>query len=109
MQTPLQITFRGMDPSPTIEAQIRERASRLERFRGDIVRCHVVVDVPHRHQTKGRLFSLRIDLSTPMGEVTVNRGPDSHAGHEDFKAVVRDAFDAMTRQLEEELRRRRAV
>ena len=32
MQLPLQITFRDMEPSEAVEANIRERAERLERF-----------------------------------------------------------------------------
>jgi ribosomal subunit interface protein len=96
-----------MDHSDAIEAVIRERAARLERFHDRIVRCHVVVDVPHRHQRKGRLFAVRLDLTTPTGELVVKRDPPEDHSHEDFYVVVRDAFDAMARQLEDEVRRRR--
>lgn len=53
------------------------------------------------------MFSVRIDLTTPTGELVVNRSPAAHTSHTDFNAVVRDAFNAVTRQLEDELRRRR--
>jgi len=107
MQHPLQITFRGMDPSIAIEAAIRARVSRLERFHGRITRCHVTVDVPHRHQTKGRLMAVRLDISTPTREIVVTRDPPADHTHEDFHVVLRDAFNAATRQLEDELQRRR--
>ena len=55
MQIPLQITFKDMDPSPAIEARIREKAAELERFFAHVSRCHVVVSSPHRHHRKGRL------------------------------------------------------
>ena len=32
MELPLQITFRNIPPSPAIEANIREKAARLDRF-----------------------------------------------------------------------------
>lgn len=96
-----------MDPSPAIESKIRERAARLARFNDRIVRCHVVVDMPHRHQRKGRQLEVRIDLTTPTGELVVTRSPEENAAHTDFNAVMRDAFDAITRQIEDDLDRRR--
>jgi hypothetical protein len=32
MQVPLQITFRNLDPSPTVETKVRERVKELEQF-----------------------------------------------------------------------------
>jgi ribosomal subunit interface protein len=96
-----------MDSSPAIEDNIRERAARLERFHDRITRCHVTVDVPHRHQTKGKLFAVRIDITTPAREIAVTRAPSADHTHEDFRAVLRDAFNAAARQLEDDVRRRR--
>jgi ribosome-associated translation inhibitor RaiA len=107
VQLPLQITFRGMAPSDAIESVIRERAAKLERFHGRIMRCHVTVDVPHRHHHKGRLYAVRIDLTTPTGEIAVTRNPSDDSAHEDLHAVVRDAFDAVVRQLQDQVRYRR--
>ncbi len=107
MQIPLQITFRGMDPSEAIEALVRERSLRLERFHDRITRCHVVVDLPHRHHRKGRLYAVRIDITTPTGEIAVSRDPPLDHSHEDINVVVRDAFNAAARQLEDEVRQRR--
>jgi ribosomal subunit interface protein len=107
MQVPLQITFRGMSPSDALAQVVRDRAARLERFHERITRCHVVVDVPHQHQRKGRHYSVRLDITTPTGEVAVSREPPLDASHEDIHAVVRDAFDAAARQLEDDLRRAR--
>lgn len=104
MQLPLQITFRGMDPSEAIESMIRERAARLERFHDRVVRCHVIVDVPHRHHRKGRLYAVRVDVTTPTGEIAATRDPSLDHSHQDFNVVVRDAFDAIARQLEDEVR-----
>jgi hypothetical protein len=49
---------------------------------------------------------VHIDITTPGGSVVLTRDP-SDRDHEQFTVVVRDAFDAVARQLEEEARRRR--
>jgi len=108
MQLPLQITFRNMEPSEAIEAKIRERSERLDRVYERITSCRVVVEAPHRHHHQGNLVHLRIDLKVPNGELVVNREPDQHHAHEDAYVAVRDAFDAMQRQLEDFARRQRA-
>ena len=107
MQVPLQISFRNMDPSAAVEAIIREKAAKLDRYFGRIVSCDVSVEAPHRHHHKGKLYKVRIDIGLPGKDVHVNQeGPQDHA-HEDVNVAVRDAFDAAVRQLEDHARRMR--
>jgi len=68
-QIPLQITFRGINHSQAVEAAIRQRATRLERFSHQITRCHVIVDMPHQHRHRGNHYAIRIDITTPSGVV----------------------------------------
>jgi ribosomal subunit interface protein len=97
-----------MDASEAVEARIRERAARLERFYDRITSCHVVVQAPHRQRNKGNLYEVHIQLRVPGDEIVVNReGPNDHA-HEDVYVAVRDAFAAMERRLEDFVRRRSA-
>jgi ribosomal subunit interface protein len=104
MQTPLKITFQNMEASPAIEARIREKAARLERFHDRIVGCSVVVDAPHRHHRTGQLYSVRITLEVPGRDIHVGHtGPKDHA-HEDINVAIRDAFDAAIRVLEDHVR-----
>jgi ribosome-associated translation inhibitor RaiA/cold shock CspA family protein len=105
MQMPLQISFHGLDPSPEIEARIRKKAAKLERFSDRIIGCRVVVEAPHRHHRHGKLYNVRIDLSVPGKDVFVGHsGPLNHA-HEDVNVAIRDAFNAAARQLEDHARR----
>jgi cold shock CspA family protein/ribosome-associated translation inhibitor RaiA len=107
MQLPLQITFRGMDASDTIEGQIRQRADELERFYDRITACRVVVESAHRHHRKGRIYHVRVELTVPGGEIVVKRDPPEHHAHEEMHVAIRDAFDAARRQLEDHVRRDR--
>ena len=80
MPIPLQISFRNMDPSPAVEERIRQKAAKLERFHDRIVGCTVVVEAPHRHHHKGKLYNVRVDISVPGKDVVVDRAkPTDHA------------------------------
>ncbi len=107
MELPLQITFRNVPPSPAIEANIREKMARLDRFSEHIMACRVVVEAPHRRHHQGTLYHVRIDLSVRGGELVVSREPAAHHAYEDVYVAVRDAFDAAARQLEDYVRRQR--
>jgi ribosomal subunit interface protein len=107
MQLPPEITFRGFPPSEAMEGKIRERIARLERLHAHIMSCRVIVDCEHRHQKKGNLFQVRIDLTVPGNELVVDRDPTQDHSHEDPYVALRDAFDAMERRLESFTHRRR--
>jgi len=106
MSSWLQITFRNVDASPTVEAKIRERAHELEQFFGRIVSCRVVVEAPKRRH-RGDLYHIRVDLKVPGKEIVVQRDPPEHQAHQDIYVAVRDCFDAVRRQLEDHVRQRR--
>ncbi len=109
MKLPLQVVFRGMEPSEAIEAKVRERAESLDRFHEHIMSCRVVVEMHHRHSHQGNLFHVRVDLKVPEDEIVASRDPEQHHAHEDVYVAIRDAFDATRRQLEDYVRRRRGV
>jgi hypothetical protein len=125
---PVQISFRGLDHSDALEADIRERVAWLEQFYGGIVRCRVRVEMPHRHQRIGRPFEVRIELTVPQGgPIVVNRQASLHATLKDLeeprhqKAVdvdsvfkygrvaVHEAFDDARRKLEDFAREQRGA
>jgi len=107
MLLPVQITFRHMEPSTAVEARARELASRLDRFYDRITSCRIVFDTPPAHRQKGGPFSVRIDVTVPGGEIFVDSERDLSAAHTDIYVAMRDAFDAMRRQLEDFARRQR--
>ena len=107
MQHPLQITFRHMDPSPALEARIRQRAEELEQFFDRITSCHVVVERTNRRHQQGNLFEVHIDLTVPGREFAIGRDSGANHAHEDAHVAVRDAFDSARRLLEDHPRRSR--
>jgi len=101
MQKPLQIAFRHMPHSKALEARIRKETERLETLSEQIISCHVVIATPHRHHQQGQLFEVRIDLQAPKRGLHVGHGQHDKQAHEDPYIAIRDAFDAMQRQLED--------
>lgn len=107
MQLPLQITFRDMPRSDAVEAKIRERAEKLDKFYDSIMSCRVVVEAPHGHHHQGKHYHIRIDLTVPQGELVVSKDKHDNRTHEDVYVAIRDAFDAAQRQLKEYVRKQR--
>lgn len=107
MKLPLQVVFRNMEPSDAVSAVIRDHVDRLGAFYEHIISCRVVVELHHRHHHKGNLYHVRIDLKVPDAEIVAGREPSEHRTYEDVYVAVRDAFDALRRQLEDHARRRR--
>jgi len=104
MEIPMQITFHGLAHSPALEAVIRERAAKLDRFHPQVMSCRAVVEEAARHKSQGKEFVVRLDIKVAGGEVAVNRDRS-----EDAFVAVRDAFDAARRQLEDLARRQRGA
>ena len=134
IKIPLQITFKNMEPSETIEAHIREAAKRLDLFCDSIMGCRVLVETPHQHHRSGKRHHVRIDLTVPGAELVVKRSPklltdsptryrkapdeltpeesrelSKYATHDDIELTIRDAFDAARRRVQDYARRRRGV
>ena len=107
MQIPLQITFKDMEHSDAIEAKIREKAQKLELFAKDIMSCRVVIEEPHQHNHQGNLFSIKIDVTVPGHEIVASKQSGENHAHEDAYVAIRDAFDAVRRQLQDLVRTQR--
>jgi ribosomal subunit interface protein len=103
LQVPLQITIRDVPRSEALEAHIRQKAAKLEEFYARITSCRVTVEELRKHHHQGRQFRVRIDVRVPgHRELVVDRDHD-----EDVYVALRDAFDAMARQLEDVTREQR--
>ncbi len=102
MQVPVQIVFDNVKHSEALEREILKNARKLEAAHPRLMRCHVSVEQPHRHQQRDNLFNVRLALHLPGDEIVVNRD-----AHEDVYVTLRDAFGAARRQLEDHARKAR--
>jgi len=105
MPAEVRITFRGMDTSPAVEAQVRRRIDDLCQISDRISACRVVLEAAHRSQRQGMIYGVRIDLTVPGGPLVIDREPAANHAHEDMYVAVRDAFDAARRRLQDHTRK----
>ncbi|HRK95281.1 MAG TPA: ribosome-associated translation inhibitor RaiA [Rhodospirillales bacterium] len=105
MQVPLEIAFHNMEPSEFIEANVRERVGKLERYFDRIIRCSVSIEAPHRAHRQGNLYHVRIEISVPGKDLVVSRNPGDIHAHKDVYVAIRDAFAAAERQLADHARK----
>jgi cold shock CspA family protein len=109
MQTQPQVSFDGIPLDERVRATAYDHIDELEQKYGRITGCHVVIAQPHQHHRRGRIYSVRIDLVVPGGEIVVNRDHDLDHAHEDVYVALRDAFMAARRRLEDRVRRVRGA
>ena len=91
MQILLQITFSGIKGTESIEENIREKAAKLDEFAEHITGCRAIVESPHKHHHKGRIYTTKIDVTLPGGEIAASRHPDEHHAHERFYQVEQES------------------
>jgi ribosomal subunit interface protein len=91
-----------MPPSDAVTAHVEKRAAKLETFHARIIKCHVVLEEPHRHHKHGKKFHVRIDMIVPGKELVVSKQLDDVK--EDLYAAVDDAFADAERVLAEHMR-----
>jgi ribosome-associated translation inhibitor RaiA len=102
MQRDLQITARDFTLNEAVETEIRTKVTKLEHLYDRISGCHVIVEGAVGHHHRGGPFGVRINLTLPGGDVTVN-----HQSRDDLAAAIREAFEAARRKLEDHVHRMR--
>lgn len=107
MPIPTQITFRDIPPSEAIEAKVRQRAERLERFADRATSLHVIISAPHARSHgvhhKGQLYQFTLEMVMPRGDIVVSQGDSDKHQYEDVYVAMRDAFAALERRVHEHI------
>ena len=103
---PLHISYTDFEPSEALNETIEKKADKLTKYSDRITNCEVIVSAPHKHK-KQKIYHIQIRLHVPGAELIVNREPEKDYSHNDIKVAVRDAFDAMARQLEDFVQKKR--
>ena len=123
MELPLQITYRGLEPSDALSELIHKEAGKLNEFFERIVSCRVTVEREQHHIRSGAPFRVRIDLTVPGDELSIDtarsiridaadeektvrrKSAEVDAMHKDPALTVRDAFRRAKRRLQDYARR----
>ncbi len=108
MQKSLEITFRNMAWSEAVASVVEGKLAKLEQLTHAVIRCHVTIGLPHQHRVKGRRYEVNIDLTIPHYGLIIGRSHDDKRDYEDVYVAIRDAFEAVRRQLEAHNNRRRS-
>lgn len=99
MQTPPEIIVTDFDKPDWLEERVRERIDRLERISDRLIGCKVWIRAPHRRHRTGTRYQVDIEVATPERVLAVDRDPGDAAAHEDLSVAIRDAFNAIERQV----------
>lgn len=91
----VQITIRDITNSSVLESTIRTKAEKLSRFYNRIIKCTIVVEQPQKRKHQGKIYNIRIDVRVP-GKALIS----THKCNQDVYIAIRDAFEAITGQLE---------
>ncbi len=108
MAITIELSFRNLERSEFIEDNIKQRCKRLESLSDEITFCHVVVSAPHQHQHKGNHYEVHVELRVPGTELAVTKNTGVSDAHEDLYVALRDAFEALERQLNRWKEKRRS-
>jgi len=95
-----------LERDPEIVALIKRKSEKLDRFCDRITQCHVTVALPHRHHKRGNLYDITIDISLPGKEIAISRESQNDVENKDVRHVLKEAFEAAYRQVEEYCRQR---
>ena len=106
MQRPVSITYRFVDPSPSLRAHVQTQAAKLDAIFPRLVSCRVVLEGDDKHK-HGDRYHVRIDLAVPGTELVVTRNAPDEIAHDDLHAAIDRAFDDARRVLRHWAERRR--
>ncbi|HET6321348.1 MAG TPA: HPF/RaiA family ribosome-associated protein [Hyphomicrobium sp.] len=101
MKRDLQIAFKNVESSASLERLIRERVERLQRFHPNIIGARVVVEIPYRPSEAGKLpLGITAEIEVPGRAPVVAKGQqERREAKGDSTAVVNRVFEAVERQL----------
>lgn len=127
MQLTPTLTFRGVERTPDLEAEVIAHLRKLETYYHGIMGCHVLVELVQRHHEAGNRYHVRIDLTVPGEEIVVAHEASLRATAQDVDAekvtrmaesdperkhahvAIREAFDIARRRLQDCARRQRGT
>ncbi len=107
MVSDTQVVFRGIDHSQAVADAVQKRLDKLERYSDEIQSLRVTLESPHNHHHKGKVFHVGVEAVIPNHDILVNHDQHDNHSHEDIYVAIRDAFNALERQIKSIYEKRR--
>jgi cold shock CspA family protein/ribosome-associated translation inhibitor RaiA len=108
MNTPLEISFHNLMPSPALEAEIEKRVAKLEKLYPRLTSVRVSVEKPHRQHRAGSPFEIHVEMNVPGRTLAVTREPN-RAGKRYAKPTVLASLNEAFRTAEAQLKEFKAM
>jgi len=109
MKIPVEITYRDVEKTASIEELIRSKTSDLEKVCDYIISCSIAIEKPNESVKTGNPYRVRLSITVPPGnEIVVKRESNNSKMHDPLPAVIRDAFKVAKRQLNKLVEKQRA-
>lgn len=108
MKVPVEVTYRDVEKTDSIDNLVQEKIAKLERVCDYINSCRIAIEKIQDRPRSGSPYRVRIDMTVPPSHELV---ADSHPGEQtqyvELDVVIRDAFSRAERQLKELARQQR--
>jgi len=101
MKSNAEVVYRDFDSSPALNSIIDKRLEKLSRYSDSIQHSRIVLDAPHNHKHKGKMFRASIEIDLKGTALLVSHDDES------VHVALRDAFETMERRVKEESTKRR--
>lgn len=99
MNHDVQIFFHNIEQTDSLVDAVDKRLRKLARYCGHIITGRIVIDSPHNHHHKGKVYSVNIDIHFADSDVRVSHEQHDKSEHEDLYVAIRDAFNIAERQF----------
>ncbi|MFP4364091.1 MAG: cold shock domain-containing protein [Spirochaetia bacterium] len=100
MNVPVEVSFRGVERTETLNTLIEEQKAKLEKFSNRINSCRMSVELDQKSQHSDNVYRVRIDLTLNHGqEIPIVEKPKPDDEKIGVEALVRRAFDTAKRQV----------
>ncbi|MBF0486380.1 MAG: HPF/RaiA family ribosome-associated protein [Candidatus Omnitrophica bacterium] len=101
MDVPLEVILKNVEFKEDVEAVIMEKIEKLEQVCNHITSCRVFVEQNPTHQNAKHSYHVRIDVRMPPHHEIVVKRDSGRNVHDNLPTVVREAFIAARRQVEQ--------
>lgn len=101
------VSFLGLDTSETLREEAIKHAQNLTQFASDIIHCNVTfrADTSRRHRPQR--FSVQVSVHLRNRTISAAYGNAPGVENEELHVTLARAFEAVTRRVEDYVRRRR--